>query len=212
MARQRRSTKALDRLSVPQLQELLRQRLEGRRDDLTAELAAIDAELAGLEGGGKTAPKRRQRRSATSTKGRAKAIKKTARRKRSTKVAKKKRNTKTAKSTAKAKAVPAKKKAGRAKKQAAKAKVAHSKKKRATPTKKTTAKKRTGRRGGMTIPQAIHRVLSDAGKPMKAVDIRNAIIERKLVKSVKKSFPTQVSIALSKRKEFKRKGRGVYGL
>jgi len=80
------------------------------------------------------------------------------------------------------------------------------------PAKKGTGTIRAKRGGKMTIPAAIHQVLEQAGKPMKAVDIRNAILKQKLVKGVKKSFPLQVSHALSVHKEFKRKGRGVYSL
>ena len=64
----------------------------------------------------------------------------------------------------------------------------------------------------MTIPAAIHKVLEEAGAPMKSVDIRNAILKQKLIKGVKKSFPLQVSHALSVHKEFKKKDRGVYSL
>ena len=71
---------------------------------------------------------------------------------------------------------------------------------------------RSKRGGKTTIPAAIHQVLESAGKPMKAVDIRNAILQKKLIKGVKKSFPMQVSHALSVHKEFKKKGRGVYSL
>jgi hypothetical protein len=71
---------------------------------------------------------------------------------------------------------------------------------------------RAERAGKMTIPAAIHQVLQDAGKPMRAVDIRNEILNRKLIKGTKKSFPAQVNIALGKHKEFKKKGRGLYSL
>ena len=39
--------------------------------------------------------------------------------------------------------------------------------------KKVTRQKVTRRGGKMTLPQAIHRVLERAGKPMKAVEIKN---------------------------------------
>lgn len=64
----------------------------------------------------------------------------------------------------------------------------------------------------MTIPAAIQQVLSDAAKPMKSSDIRDAILKKKLIKGTKKSFPAQVNIALNKHKEFKKKGRGLYSL
>lgn len=71
---------------------------------------------------------------------------------------------------------------------------------------------RAKRGGKTTIPAAIHQVLEAAGKPMKAIEIRDAILKKKLIKGVKKSFAAQVNIALGKHKEFKRKGRGVYSL
>jgi hypothetical protein len=80
------------------------------------------------------------------------------------------------------------------------------------PAKKGTGTIRAKRGGKMTIPAAIHQVLEEAGKPMKASDIRDAIIEKKLIKGRKKSFAAQVNMALSKRKAFKKKERGVYSL
>jgi len=71
---------------------------------------------------------------------------------------------------------------------------------------------RAKRGGKMTIPAAIHQVLSNSKKPMRPVEIRNAILERKLIKNVKKSFSIQVSHALSSHKEFKKKGRGLYSV
>lgn len=69
---------------------------------------------------------------------------------------------------------------------------------------------RATRGGKMTIPAAIQQVLEEAGKPMKGVDIKNAILKQKLIKGVKKSFAAQVNIALGR--HFRKKGRGVYTL
>jgi hypothetical protein len=64
----------------------------------------------------------------------------------------------------------------------------------------------------MTIPAAIQQVLQEAGEPMKAADIKDAILKKKLIKKPKKSFAAQVNMALSKHKAFKKKARGVYSL
>ncbi|MCA9445369.1 MAG: hypothetical protein KC964_31560 [Candidatus Omnitrophica bacterium] len=64
----------------------------------------------------------------------------------------------------------------------------------------------------MTIPAAITKVLSDSSEPMTTEAIRNAIKDQKLIKRISKSFGQQVAFALSKHKEFKRKGRGLYSL
>jgi hypothetical protein len=79
-------------------------------------------------------------------------------------------------------------------------------------TSKITGTFRETRGGKMTIPAAIHKVLEEAGTPMKSSEIRDAILKKKLTKGAKKSFPAQVNIALNRRKEFKKKGRGVYSL
>lgn len=69
---------------------------------------------------------------------------------------------------------------------------------------------RATRGGKMTIPAAIQQVLEQAGKPMKAVDIKDAILKQKLIKGIKKSFAAQVNIALGR--HFRKKERGVYSL
>jgi len=86
-------------------------------------------------------------------------------------------------------------------------------KRRGRPPIQAGAPKATRRRGGrVTIPQAIATVLSSAGKPMSVTEIRETILKQKLIPKISKSFGTQVAIALSKREEFKRVGRGMYSL
>jgi HB1/ASXL restriction endonuclease-like protein with HTH domain len=83
--------------------------------------------------------------------------------------------------------------------------------------KKTTAKKvaatTSTRKGGrVTIPQAIAQVLKAAGKPLSVKEIRETILTQKLIAKISKSFGVQVAIALSKRDEFKRVGKGMYSM
>jgi hypothetical protein len=80
------------------------------------------------------------------------------------------------------------------------------------PAAKKAAKRRAGKSGKMTVAMAIHKVLEEAGKPMKAQEIKDAIWEKGLLSNYSKSFPQQVAIALSKGKEFKKVERGVYSL
>jgi hypothetical protein len=77
---------------------------------------------------------------------------------------------------------------------------------------KKTPKRRAGKGGKMTLPMAIHKVLEEAGKPMKAAEIKDAIQKQGLLSNYSKSFPQQVAISLSKGKEFKKVERGVYSL
>lgn len=78
--------------------------------------------------------------------------------------------------------------------------------------KKTTGTKRNPRSGKMTLPLAIQQVLEDAGKPMGLGEIRQAILEKGLVKKPTKSFQAMVSMALSKGEQFEKVDRGVYSL
>lgn len=72
--------------------------------------------------------------------------------------------------------------------------------------------KRTPRSDKMTLPKAIQKVLEDAGKPLNLAEIREAILEKGLVKKPTKSFPAMVSMALSKGEQFVKVDRGVYAL
>src|SRR5690606_11311868 len=66
----------------------------------------------------------------------------------------------------------------------------------------------SGKGGRVTIPMAITQVLTEAGKPMKVSEIKDAIWEKGLLAKYSKSFGQQVAIALSK--GFKKVERGVY--
>lgn len=92
------------------------------------------------------------------------------------------------------------------------AKKAKAKRRPAKKAAKKAAKKvaRGGKR--VTLPMAITQVLSDAGKPLSLAEIRAAIIKKKLLANISKSFPVQVAITLGRHKEFKRVGKGVYSL
>jgi HB1/ASXL restriction endonuclease-like protein with HTH domain len=79
-----------------------------------------------------------------------------------------------------------------------------------TTAKKVAAKKSTRTGGKLTIPQAIAQVLKAAGKPQSVKEIRETILAQKLISKISKSFGVQVAIALSKRDEFKRVGKGTY--
>lgn len=79
-------------------------------------------------------------------------------------------------------------------------------------TKKAVETKRTGRSGKTTLPLAIRQVLEEAGKPMNLAEIREAILEKGLVKNPKKSFPAMVGMALNKGERFRKVDRGVYEL
>jgi hypothetical protein len=73
--------------------------------------------------------------------------------------------------------------------------------------------KRVARGGGrVTLPVAIEQVLSEAGKPLSLAEIRDAIIRKKLLANISKSFPVQVAITLGRHREFKRVGKGIYSL
>lgn len=95
-------------------------------------------------------------------------------------------------------------------------------KRKAKPAKKAAAKRQvktkvarkkiTKRGGRVTLPQAIGQVLKAAGKPMRLSEIKEAIIQQKLLANISKSFSLQVSHALGSHKEFKKVERGVYTL
>jgi hypothetical protein len=76
---------------------------------------------------------------------------------------------------------------------------------------KKAPKRRAGKGGKMTVKQAIHTVLSDAGKAMTTEEIREAVKGRKLLKKYSTSYPQQIALALSQG-GFKRVKRGVYSL
>ncbi|MCA9427682.1 MAG: hypothetical protein KC994_21560, partial [Candidatus Omnitrophica bacterium] len=188
-------------LTIAELQDLLDQKvaqekgklpsLRKKRDKLASQLEEIEKEIAVLEIGGPAKP--------------------TTRSKRGRKPGRKPKKAGTAKATTGAKKVA--KKGGRkpvtTKKAAKKKKTASVKKKggRKPAAKKTTVSKRIGK---MTLPAAITKVLSESTEPMTTEAIRNAIKDQKLIKRFSKSFQQQVGIALSRHKEFKRKGRGLY--
>lgn len=84
-------------------------------------------------------------------------------------------------------------------------------KKRGRPAAAKAAKpkgRRNGSGGKVTIPMAITQVLSEAGKPMKAAEIKAMIWEKGLLSKYSKSFGQQVAIALSR--GFKKVERGIY--
>lgn len=66
--------------------------------------------------------------------------------------------------------------------------------------------------GEMTLRQAISSVLSDANAPLAPSEIRDLIIEKKLISRVTPSFHQQVTGTLSRNPEFKRIGKGKYSL
>lgn len=74
---------------------------------------------------------------------------------------------------------------------------------------KKATKERAGKGGRMTVKQAIHTVLSDAGKAMTTEEIRDQVRGRKLLTRYSKSYPQQIALALSQG-GFKRVKRGVY--
>jgi hypothetical protein len=110
--------------------------------------------------------------------------------------------------TAPAAAKPAKRKARAVRKAAPKpAPAAKKAKAKAKPAKKAAS---GGKR--VTLPMAIEQVLAEAKKPLALAEIRGAIIKKKLLANISKSFPVQVAITLGRHKEFKRVGKGIYSL
>ena len=85
------------------------------------------------------------------------------------------------------------------------------KKAKGRPAKKT-AKKAARRGERVTLPMAIEQVLSEAGEPQSLSEIREAIIKKKLLPNISRSFPVQVAITLGRYKQFKRVGKGIYSL
>lgn len=77
---------------------------------------------------------------------------------------------------------------------------------------KNAGTKRTPRSDKMTLPKAIQQVLEDAAEPMSIGEIREALLEKGLVKKPKKSFPAMVGMALIMGEQFKKVDRGVYAL
>ena len=79
-----------------------------------------------------------------------------------------------------------------------------------TPAAPAPARRRRAR-GGMTLPQAITKVLTGAGKPMRLKVITQAVLDGGY-ETTSKDFYNVVSQTLHTRDEFKNVARGVYTL
>jgi hypothetical protein len=66
--------------------------------------------------------------------------------------------------------------------------------------------------GELTLRQAIANVLSDANSALAPSEIRDLIVEKKLIPRITPSFHQQVTGTLSRNAEFKRVGKGKYSL
>jgi len=96
---------------------------------------------------------------------------------------------------------------------AAPKKVARKKVGRKKVARKKVAKKAAGRRKGrMSLADAIAQVIEASGQPLAPREIRAAIIGKKILPSISKSFVQQVANTLSRSDRFKRRDDGTYTL
>jgi hypothetical protein len=224
MARRGRKKKvAVTEMTLTEIRKLyeqvaLRERgrlpeLKARQAELSAELETVNVEIAAIEGVAPVAapaavPARRGRPKRAAAKapraGRVKKVKAEA-----PKTAPKRRGRPPKAKAAKAeKPVPAKagkKRMGRPRKVKA-----------AAPAAGESATPRRGRPrkegGELTLRQAIANVLSESTSPLAPSEIRDVIIQKKLIARITPSFHQQVTGTLSRNPEFKRIGKGKYSL
>lgn len=182
--------------------------LKARQAELSAELMTVNAEITAIEGvvpAAAAAPARRGRAK------KAAAKRATAGRRRVAKAAvvpaaPKRRGRPPKSKAAKAvKAKAAKKTAGRPRK----AKVA-----KAAPADASRPRRGRPRKegGAMTLRQAITNVLSESSAPLAPSEIRDIILQKKMIPKITPSFHQQVTGTLSRNAEFKRVGKGKYSL
>jgi colicin import membrane protein len=189
--------------------------LKARQAELSTELETVNTEIAAIEGvvpvaapAAKAAPARRGRPKRAAAKapraGRVKKVKAEA-----AKAAPKRRGRPPKAKAAKAeKPVPAKaekKRMGRPRKVKA---VAPAAGEAATPRRGRPRKEG----GDLTLRQAIANVLSESTSPLAPSEIRDVIIQKKLISRITPSFHQQVTGTLSRNPEFKRIGKGKYSL
>lgn len=224
MARRgRRKRVSINEMTLTEIRKLyeqvaLRERerlpeLKARQAELSAELATVNAEITAIEGvvpAAAAAPARRgrpqkavarRRKAGRQKKVQVKAAVAAPRRRGRPPKAKAAKAVKAAKPAAKA----PKKRPGRPRK---------AKETGAAPAE--TQRPRRGRPrkegGGITLRQAITNVLSESSVPLAPSEIRDVIIQKKLIPKITPSFHQQVTGTLSRNDEFKRIGKGKYSL
>lgn len=185
--------------------------LKARQAELSAELATVNAEITAIEGvvpAAAAAPARGGRAK------KAAAKRASARRGRAVKaavaVAAPKRRGRPPKAKA-AKAVKAKA-AKAAKKTAAKPRKANEAKAASADASRPRRGRPRKEGGALTLRQAIANVLSDSSAPLAPSEIRDIILQKKMIPRITPSFHQQVTGTLSRNAEFKRVGKGKYSL
>ncbi len=224
MARRgRKKTVSVGEMTLSEIRKLyeqvaLRERerlpeLKARQVELTTELETVSLEIMAIEGvvmGSAPAPKAAGRAKKVAAKRVAAGRQKKVRGKVTEAAAPKRRGrppkAKVAKAAKAAKVVKAeKKRAGKPRKV-----------KTAEAAATETLQPRRGRprkeSGELTLRQAITNVLSESGAPLAPSEIRDIIIEKKMIPKITPSFHQQVTGTLSRNPEFKRIGKGKYSL
>lgn len=182
--------------------------LKARQAELSAELTTVNAEITAIEGvvpAAATAPARRGRAKKAAAKRASAGRRRVAKAAVVTAAPKRRGRPPKGKAAKAVKAKAAKKTAGRPRKaKAVKAAPADaSRPRRGRPRKEG---------GAMTLRQAITNVLSDSSTSLAPSEIRDIILQKKLIPKITPSFHQQVTGTLSRNAEFKRVGKGKYSL